>query len=133
MTQEREGEDFLTLTEILNFPDLSLVNKMMELLPSIPFLKQNIPQNQKYQYKIRNCVNPFVLSPSDISEKKNLNFKKCYHHMLVLSFSQETNRGLRFFVSLPDPSRRRAVGAPARTCRGARAAIQRWRHAWRRQ
>jgi len=68
--REGEGEDFLTLTEILNFLHLSLVNKMMELLPSIPFLKHNIPQNQKYQYKIRNCVNPFVLSPSDISGKK---------------------------------------------------------------
>jgi hypothetical protein len=81
VTHEREGEDFLTLTEILNFLDLSLVNKMMELLPSIPFLKHNIPQNQKYQYKIRNCVNPFVLSPSDISGKKNLNLKKYYHHI----------------------------------------------------
>lgn len=81
VTHEREGEDFLTLTEILNFLDLSLVNKMMELLPSIPFLKHNIPQNQKYKYKIRKCVNPFVLSPSDISGKKdNLNLKKYYHH-----------------------------------------------------
>jgi hypothetical protein len=132
---EGEGEDFLTLTEILNFLHLSLVNKMMELLPSIPFLKHNIPQNQKYQYKIRNCVNPFVLSPSDISGKKIWTWKSITTTYVsqFLPFSRETNRGLSFFVSLPVRSRRRAVGAPARTCRGGRAANQRGRHAWGKQ
>lgn len=75
--QEKEGEDFLTVTEVLNFFDLPLVNKMMELLPSILFLKHNIPKNQKVSIQNTQLPEPFCFKSSRYFEKKKMNFKKC--------------------------------------------------------
>ena len=71
MTQEKEGEDFLTVTEVLNFFDLPLVNKMMELLPSILFLKHNIPKNQKVSVQNTQLPESFCFKSSRYFEKKN--------------------------------------------------------------